>query len=49
MINIIKIGHKRIETTEKYYISSTDEDHKQITKSFEKSLTLIKIYEKEDK
>lgn len=30
------LGHKRIETTEKYYISSTKEDKKKVTKTFEK-------------
>ena len=32
------LGHRRIETTEKYYISSTEKDKIQVTKSFEKSL-----------
>lgn len=31
------LGHKRIETTEKYYISSTNNDKINVTKSFEKS------------
>ena len=31
------LGHKRIETTEKYYISSTEEDKKRVTKLFEKN------------
>ena len=30
------LGHKRIETTEKYYISSTNEDKKKVTEIFEK-------------
>ena len=30
------LGHKRIETTEKYYISSTKEDIKKVTEIFEK-------------
>lgn len=29
------LGHKRIETTEKYYISSTSEDKKKVVKRFE--------------
>ena len=29
------LGHKRIETTEKYYISSTREDKKKVVKRFE--------------
>ena len=32
------LGHKRIETTEKYYITSTELDKKQVTKLFENSL-----------
>ena len=35
------LGHRRIETTEKYYISSTDDDKRQVTKSFEKSLNIF--------
>ena len=31
------LGHRRIETTEKYYISSTNNDKINVTKSFEKS------------
>lgn len=31
------LGHKRIETTEKYYISSTEEDKKRVTELFEKN------------
>ena len=31
------LGHRRIETTEKYYISSTKNDKINVTKSFEKS------------
>lgn len=30
------LGHKRIETTEKYYISSTFEDKKKVNEEFEK-------------
>lgn len=30
------LGHKRIETTEKYYISSTNEDKKKVTETIEK-------------
>ena len=32
------LGHKRIETTQKYYITSTEVDKKQVTKLFENSL-----------
>lgn len=32
------LGHKRIETTEKYYISSTVENKKQVTEIFEKNI-----------
>ena len=35
------LGHRRIETTEKYYISSTDDDKIQVAKSFEKSLNIF--------
>ena len=35
------LGHTRIETTEKYYISSTDKDKIKVTKSFEKSLNIF--------
>lgn len=34
------LGHKRIETTEKYYISSTNEDKKKVGRVFEKKLDL---------
>ena len=34
------LGHTRIETTEKYYISSTDNDIIKVTKSFENSFNL---------
>ena len=34
------LGHKRIETTEKYYISSTHEDKKKVGRVFEKKLDL---------
>ena len=33
------LGHKRIETTEKYYISSTFEDKKYVTEIFEKRIS----------
>ena len=32
------LGHKRIETTEKYYISSTVENKKQVTEIFKKNI-----------
>ena len=32
------LGHKRIETTEKYYISSTIKDKIKVTKIFEKEI-----------
>lgn len=32
------LGHKRIETTQKYYISSTTEDKKKVTELFEKNM-----------
>lgn len=35
------LGHKRIETTEKYYISSTNEDKKKVTKVFEDEINKI--------
>jgi len=35
------LGHRRIETTEKYYISSTEKDKRLVTKSFEKSLKIF--------
>ena len=35
------LGHRRIETTEKYYISSTEKDKIQVAKSFEKSLNIF--------
>lgn len=35
------LGHRRIETTEKYYISSTDKDKIQVAKSFENSLNIF--------
>ena len=34
------LGHTRIETTEKYYISNTDNDIIKVTKSFENSFNL---------
>lgn len=36
------LGHTRIETTEKYYISSTKEDKEKVSKSFEKGLNFDK-------
>jgi integrase len=36
------LGHKRIETTEKYYISSTEEDKKRVSRSFENTIILKK-------
>ena len=35
------LGHRRIETTEKYYISSTEKDKRRVAKSFEKSLNIF--------
>ena len=35
------LGHKRIETTEKYYISSTIENRKKVTKLFEEGLKFM--------
>ena len=35
------LGHRRIETTEKYYISSTEEDKRQVSKCFENSLKIF--------
>jgi len=32
------LGHKRIETTDKYYISSTSEDNKTVSKILEQNL-----------
>ena len=32
------LGHSRIETTENYYINSTKDNLKQVSKSFEKEL-----------
>lgn len=34
------LGHNRIETTEKYYISSTTEDKKNVTEIFEKNTNI---------
>ena len=34
------LGHKRIETTEKYYISSTDKDIKIVNNTIDKAITL---------
>ena len=35
------LGHRRIETTEKYYISSTKEDKIKASKCFEKGLKIF--------
>ena len=35
------LGHRRIETTEKYYISSTNEDKKNVIINFDKNLHYI--------
>ena len=35
------LGHTRVETTEKYYISSTNKDKINVTKSFEKSFNFF--------
>ena len=35
------LGHKRIETTEKYYISSTSEDKKEVEEIFEMNIKII--------
>ena len=35
------LGHKRIETTEKYYISSTNEDQINVVMQFDKNRTNI--------
>ena len=35
------LGHKRVETTEKYYISSTDDDKIKVTKLLENSMNLF--------
>ena len=35
------LGHRRIETTEKYYISTTEKDKRQVAKSFKKSLKIF--------
>lgn len=37
------LGHKRIETTEKYYISSIDKDKIEVAKTFENTLKSLKI------
>ena len=36
------LGHKRIETTEKYYISSTYEDKKKVIKTFEQKNYILR-------
>jgi integrase len=35
------LGHRRIETTEKYYISTTEKDKIQVSKCFENSLKIF--------
>ena len=35
------LGHKRIETTEKYYILSLEENKKKVTKVFENEMNKI--------
>ena len=37
------LGHKRIETTEKYYISSTSDNKKQVINKMDKTLTIKDI------
>lgn len=37
------LGHKRIETTENYYVTSTDNDKMNVSKSFENSLKNLNI------
>ena len=39
------LGHSRIETTENYYISSTDETRKNVTDSYENAINLDVIKE----
>ena len=39
------LGHKDIETTENYYISSTDETRKNVTDSYENAINLDVIEE----
>lgn len=38
------LGHKRIETTEKYYISSTEKDKRKVYKNIEENINLNNIY-----
>ena len=33
------LGHKYIETTENFYITSTEKDRKDVTKAFDKVMT----------
>lgn len=35
------LGHKRIETTQKYYISSLEENKKKVTKIFEDEMNKV--------
>ena len=35
------LGHRRIETTEKYYISSTDDDKKNVIINFDNKLKIL--------
>lgn len=39
------LGHKDIQTTENYYISSTDETRKYVTDSYENAINLDVIEE----
>ena len=41
------LGHKRIETTQKYYISSKNEDKKKVSEIFEQEFILNNIKENE--
>ena len=40
-----QMGHKDIETTENYYISSTDETRRNVTDSYENAINLDVIEE----
>ena len=39
------LGHRNVETTENYYISSTDETRKNVTDSYESNINLDVIDE----
>jgi len=39
------LGHRNVETTENYYISSTDETRKNVTDSYESTINLDVIDE----